>query len=391
MAQNDWYYACDGEQTGPVSAAELRQAADAGRITPDDLVWQEGMREWIPARKVKGLFEPRPPAAATPTAGATPPVAPVPLAPPIVQSEAAAPFERSAIAYQRSREGGLWHPLDGLLAMLRRQFSAAFAVGAAQLFGRLGFYGLYAAAVAAMAFGGALTLETKSARPVVVGAVWAGLLIVWQYSAGRFLTAGERLVRSGPARLASSALLDCCALGAMAAALSLLVYYSLLAVQQQWAPLLLPGVALFIVGQHLAILSLNPEALGLTITSEASTAEEALGAAAFVAKAGLRAAPVAFGAAVIWLTVKLLIAAVVFLLWPSHLYPRIVAGALGLLPFESAANDSWLIVLFLLTPLWTYLGYLFHHLAAGLVRSLLSVPGKLEQFGGDKARMKDEG
>jgi hypothetical protein len=51
-----WHYS-DGEQRhGPVTAAELKALADTGRLTPDSLVWKDGMPEWKPAKRVKDLF-----------------------------------------------------------------------------------------------------------------------------------------------------------------------------------------------------------------------------------------------------------------------------------------------------------------------------------------------
>lgn len=51
-----WYYTVDGNQQGPVSAAELKQLATSGSLKPQDLVWKEGMPEWTPAKNLKGLF-----------------------------------------------------------------------------------------------------------------------------------------------------------------------------------------------------------------------------------------------------------------------------------------------------------------------------------------------
>jgi hypothetical protein len=71
-----WYYVRDGVQTGPVSFEEMKSAAAAGRLSPADLVWQEGTADWVPARTVPGLFA---------GAGAPPPLpaagAPEPLPP----------------------------------------------------------------------------------------------------------------------------------------------------------------------------------------------------------------------------------------------------------------------------------------------------------------------
>jgi hypothetical protein len=82
MAEILWYYAHDQQQMGPVSSAELKRLATAGLILPDDLVWREGMEEWAPAVRVKGLFPPReaaePPSAeaGAPPAGPRPPTEP---------------------------------------------------------------------------------------------------------------------------------------------------------------------------------------------------------------------------------------------------------------------------------------------------------------------------
>jgi uncharacterized RDD family membrane protein YckC len=41
-----WFYAINGEQLGPVPEEELQALAAAGRITPNTLVWKDGMASW---------------------------------------------------------------------------------------------------------------------------------------------------------------------------------------------------------------------------------------------------------------------------------------------------------------------------------------------------------
>src|ERR1700733_2719716 len=75
MAEVQWYYARNNEQFGPVSANELRQLVDAGRLSPDDLLWREGMEAWSTAINLRGLFtaEPgKPPSSSTIVAGSQP-------------------------------------------------------------------------------------------------------------------------------------------------------------------------------------------------------------------------------------------------------------------------------------------------------------------------------
>jgi len=53
----EWHYQLKGETAGTVSPEELLEKAQSGEITPETLVWRRGMRRWVPARKVKGLFD----------------------------------------------------------------------------------------------------------------------------------------------------------------------------------------------------------------------------------------------------------------------------------------------------------------------------------------------
>lgn len=55
-ANAQWYYGSGDERVRPISARELKDLADAGEITPETLVWKKGLKEWVPVRKVRGLF-----------------------------------------------------------------------------------------------------------------------------------------------------------------------------------------------------------------------------------------------------------------------------------------------------------------------------------------------
>ncbi len=54
--ERQWYYATNGTKFGPVTAGELRILSNEGKLSPSDLVWKEGMADWKPASKIKGLF-----------------------------------------------------------------------------------------------------------------------------------------------------------------------------------------------------------------------------------------------------------------------------------------------------------------------------------------------
>jgi hypothetical protein len=44
----EWFYVETNERRGPVTEAALREILGSGRITPDTLVWKQGMANWAP-------------------------------------------------------------------------------------------------------------------------------------------------------------------------------------------------------------------------------------------------------------------------------------------------------------------------------------------------------
>jgi hypothetical protein len=50
----NWYYVINGQQTGPVTEAQLDELARAGTIKSDTLVWAEGMANWLPYSQARG-------------------------------------------------------------------------------------------------------------------------------------------------------------------------------------------------------------------------------------------------------------------------------------------------------------------------------------------------
>jgi GYF domain 2/ABC-2 type transporter len=52
----EWYFARNGERSGPVGFDELKRRASTGLLWADDLVWGEGEPDWKPASRIVGLF-----------------------------------------------------------------------------------------------------------------------------------------------------------------------------------------------------------------------------------------------------------------------------------------------------------------------------------------------
>ncbi len=56
MTESIWYYARGESEQGPISTAQIKALAATGALRRDDLVWKEGMENWIPASDVDELF-----------------------------------------------------------------------------------------------------------------------------------------------------------------------------------------------------------------------------------------------------------------------------------------------------------------------------------------------
>src|SRR5947209_2161670 len=51
-----WHFTSQGKQMGPVTEAELKRRASLGLLRPTDLVWKDGMPDWVRASAVRELF-----------------------------------------------------------------------------------------------------------------------------------------------------------------------------------------------------------------------------------------------------------------------------------------------------------------------------------------------
>jgi len=61
VADADWHVMRHGTSEGPLSHSELQSRAQAGTLDRTDLVWQDGLPDWVQAGTIKGLFRAPPP------------------------------------------------------------------------------------------------------------------------------------------------------------------------------------------------------------------------------------------------------------------------------------------------------------------------------------------
>lgn len=99
-----WYVQVMGETLGPFPDAELVQMAAAGKIEPDTPVSQQSAGPWVPAAKVRGLFD----AARGPGAAAEEPAAEREAAAAPNTAAAAAPTDEPSAAVTRPPGDGAY-------------------------------------------------------------------------------------------------------------------------------------------------------------------------------------------------------------------------------------------------------------------------------------------
>lgn len=75
MAEN-WYVGRNGTRTGPFAPTQLREMAATGQLQPGDLLWREGMANWVQASTVSGLFAAQRPLPPSPVPAVNPYAAP---------------------------------------------------------------------------------------------------------------------------------------------------------------------------------------------------------------------------------------------------------------------------------------------------------------------------
>lgn len=112
-----YFYSKNGVQYGPITSLELRGLVDSGELQPTDWLWKQGLPNWKPAGKARGLF----PQSKLPPVPAPAPL-PVPHTP--APAQAAKPVPQSAGAGTGFSEMIRVNPRD-VLAHLGRGFALA--------------------------------------------------------------------------------------------------------------------------------------------------------------------------------------------------------------------------------------------------------------------------
>jgi hypothetical protein len=263
-----------------------------------------------------------------------------------------------------------WHAADFLLDSLRSNFNARFVDRSARDFQTCGLYGLLLAIILTAAFAVIVAINGNALGNLPSVVMMLLLLMALQYVAGKSCDALDRLNRATAGTLASTALPDCFALVCLVAGLVTLFGSVPMAASLSMYPLIVLGIAGFLVCVYLALAALNPSTLCISIVLEpVEASEEAIRVLLFLQKVLMRSVPVVLGAGVMAGTLMMGYACYEAFSGAGHLMSA---------QLTAAAARSTLLVSAALPPA-AYLLSLSCSLSLDLCGAVLSLPDKLRK------------
>lgn len=349
----EWYYEDRGNREGPVSAAALKQLADAGQIRPGTRVWRKGMAQWAEARAIKGLL------AAGQTA--SPAVTPAPVSPAAPQ-----PASRSPSPVSQG-----WHPLDIAIDRVREACPANLAATLSRSAGQAGVYLLYAAAGLVPVAGLLISTRTGAFGPFVAGLALGVCLIALQYVGSRLLGACESAIQANKSLLPSLAIPDCifvlCVIGTAIGAIALVG----VAINTGTINPFVGAIALLVVGGFTAMVVIEPSSINVAVDPACGAGQEAVGVLTFLVKVFLRGAPIGFVAAVGYASCGL-VSFIAEILRASGREELLFTGT------ARALSTAAMLFTAAAVPIYAYVLLLFYYLTLDVLSAIVSIPRKLD-------------
>lgn len=262
------------------------------------------------------------------------------------------------------------HILDKILDWAKEKFPPETFEALSNWFAKYGHGGLVCAQVLAVVFFFLSAIVTRTWSWIFIGLGYAVLLIILQYTADKFLSAGDTLIKSSPSRLSSKAFLNCLAL--IAEALGIIVLVKAIA-DWQLAGIIV-GIGFWALCDAIAYIAINPSLANITIDENTAAGEEAIGILSFIVKAVVRIVPFAFGIGAIVGSVAIVAATLsVLFKGPAGLSPAVI-------------HPVKFVVFCACLPFASYVVFALYHLIIDVLRAILVIPGKIDKLNDDLPR-----
>jgi len=259
--------------------------------------------------------------------------------------------------------------LEKLVEFFRGILTSNFLEFCIKWITRIGHLGVIVAAALGFLFALIYVVKDNKFDAFLLSIVWVLVIFVAQYTARKFLNAGETLIKNNPTQLGSQAFLDCFGLLALIGGVVALILHIIWAIRGAGFEVFLMGLGMFVFLEFLALLAFNPNEVNIKIVKTNSAGQEAIGIITFFIKALMRLIPIFFGVLVVILTIMLFIA--------------------GIKLFGDLFKNAWricqwygrLIIATVLLPFISYILFALFYLCIDVINAILSIPEKLDKLG----------
>ena len=346
---HQWTIKRGQKEHGPVSSAQLRKMAIDGKLKPTDLVRCGDTDEWREASSVAGLFsvnlEAKP------------------------ESASVDPFTTTDMDEEDQE---FEHFLDLLLPVARQLMPEGIFRTINAGIVTIGRFAQWGALFAFLAYNIALGVKVDSIRVILLGLMTSLGLLILQYWSQRTASAIEVSISSTPVRIASTAIVDGCAVTCLIAGICLPVGILVFGLQQneEIVPLLISAVLALIALTYLASLALHPALLNVRIDKAASAGEEAVGIVSLVLRSIFRLVPIIYSLGMVIMSLAFVVATI-------YLFKGGSDSAKGV--FIGMSQQQLLFVIAAI-PVYGYLLFLFYSLFIDIFRAVLVLPSKLDDL-----------
>lgn len=233
----------------------------------------------------------------------------------------------------------------------------------------IGHFAILVAAVLGLLFALIFAIRTNSFTGFLYGIGWVILIFVIQYTAKRFLPAGTTLIKNNPTQLSSKAFLDCFGFLVLIGGIIVLIMSIVEAIRYGAIQPFLYGLGTFFFMEFIALVSFNPDDININIVEENPAGQEALGIVTFFIKGLMKLVPIFFGVFIVIGTIFLFIDLI-------GLFGSRVEAA-----WFSGYNNAESILQAALLPFAAYIFFVLAYLAIDIIKSILSIPEKLDKLG----------
>ncbi len=251
--------------------------------------------------------------------------------------------------------------IDRILDWAKKTFPPESFESLSNWFAKYGHGGLVCAQVLTIVYFTAVAIASGVWPLFFRGIGYAALLLILQYTADKFLSAGDSLIKSSPSRLGSEAFLNCLAL--VAEAVGIVVLVASIA-QRSWSQFII-GLGFWAICDAIAYIAINPELANIKVSKNTAAGEEAIGILSFVVKAVVRIVPFAFGVGALIGSVAILVATIGVIFKGEE--------AIG-------GNPVHFVLMCALLPFASYILFAVYHLIIDVLRAILVIPGKLDKL-----------